>query len=34
VIARFGYITDDSDLASWQADAIIDHPQQILQLLD
>lgn len=33
VIARYGYITDDSDLESWQADTMIEQPQQILNLL-
>lgn len=33
IIARYGYITEDSDLESWQADGMIDHPQQILNLL-
>ena len=34
VIARYGYILDDSDLDSWQADDIIEQPQQLLELLD
>ncbi len=34
VIAKYGYITDDSDLDSWQADDMIDHPLQLLELLD
>ena len=34
VIARYGYITDDSDLDGWQADDIIEHPQQLLELLE
>lgn len=34
IIARYGYINDDSDLASWQADDMIDQPQQILKLLN
>ena len=33
VIARYGYIVDDSDLASWQADRLISHPAQILDLI-
>ncbi len=34
VIARYGYILDDSDLDSWQADDIIEYPRQLLELLD
>ena len=33
VIAKYGYITDDSDFDSWQANSIIDAPEDILQLL-
>lgn len=33
IIARYGYITDASDLTSWQADDIIERPEQILNLL-
>jgi phosphoglycolate phosphatase len=33
IIARYGYIYDDSDLTSWQADGIIEKPEQILSLL-
>lgn len=33
VIAKYGYITDDSDLVSWQADHHIENAQQILALL-
>lgn len=34
VIARYGYISDDSDLASWQADDMIENPQQVLKLFN
>ncbi len=34
VIAKYGYITDDSDFDSWQADDMIDQPLQLLDLLD
>ena len=33
IIAEYGYIVDNSDFASWQADASITHPQQILDLI-
>lgn len=33
VIARYGYITDDSDLESWNADSMVESPEQILDLL-
>ncbi len=33
VIARYGYILPDAALETWQADAIIDQPEQILNLL-
>lgn len=33
VIAKYGYITDNSDLPGWQADFMIDHPEQIIDLL-
>ncbi len=33
VIAKYGYINDDSNLDSWMADYTIDHPEQILDLL-
>ena len=34
VIARYGYIADDSNLTDWQADEMIDHPSQILSILE
>lgn len=34
VIAKYGYISDDSDLESWEADTMIDSPLQILDILD
>ena len=34
VIAKYGYIADNSNLASWQADEMIDHPSQILSILE
>ena len=33
VIAQYGYIVDASELASWQADRLITHPAQILELI-
>ena len=33
VIAKYGYISAQAQLDSWMADNIIDHPQQILDLL-
>jgi len=33
VIAKYGYITDNSDFKSWKADFMIDHPEQIIDLL-
>lgn len=33
VIAKYGYISEDSNLDSWQADTIIEHPTQILDLI-
>lgn len=33
VIAKYGYITDSSDFDSWQADYSIEHPEQLLDLL-
>ena len=34
VIAKYGYIADNSNLTSWQADEMIDHPSQILSILE
>ena len=34
VIAKYGYISDNADLQQWQAKHLIDHPQQILQLIE
>jgi len=34
VIALYGYITDDSDFDSWQADTMIKNPEEILQLVN
>ena len=34
IIARYGYITDDSNLDGWQADHQIDAPDEILNLID
>lgn len=34
VIAKYGYITDNSNLESWQADITIERPEQILELLN
>ncbi len=34
VIAKYGYISDNADLSSWQADKMIDHPLQLLELLN
>lgn len=31
--ARYGYITADDNLESWQADGIIDHPHELLRWL-
>lgn len=31
--ARYGYITADDNLEEWQADGIIDHPNELLQWL-
>ena len=33
VIAKYGYISDNSNLESWMADSMIDHPTQILDLI-
>lgn len=33
VAARYGYLGVQSDVAAWQADAIIDHPTALLKLL-
>ncbi len=33
VIARYGYISSDARLETWQAHAIIDHPSELLDLL-
>lgn len=33
VAARYGYLGVQSDVAAWQADAIIDHPAALLKLL-
>ncbi len=33
VIAKYGYISDDAILDDWKADHIIDHPQQLIDLL-
>ena len=33
VIAKYGYISDNSNLESWMADSMIDHPAQILDLI-
>ncbi|MDH5301501.1 MAG: HAD-IA family hydrolase [Gammaproteobacteria bacterium] len=32
--ATFGYLLPDDDPHSWQADALIDHPQQVLDYLE
>ena len=34
VAARYGYLGADGDLAAWQADAIINSPDELLKLLD
>ncbi|MDO5290531.1 MAG: HAD-IA family hydrolase [Pseudomonadota bacterium] len=34
VAARYGYLGAGADITHWQADAIIDHPLQLLKLLD
>ncbi len=34
VIAKYGYIADDSDLQNWQADHIIESPEELLTLLN
>ena len=33
VIAKYGYISEDENLDNWMADSMIDHPQQILNLI-
>jgi phosphoglycolate phosphatase len=33
VIARYGYIGENARLDEWQADAIIDHPEQVLNFI-
>ncbi|MBT3206076.1 MAG: phosphoglycolate phosphatase [Gammaproteobacteria bacterium] len=33
VIAKYGYISDNSNLKSWMANSMIDHPAQILDLI-
>lgn len=33
IIARYGYISADAQLETWQAHAIIDHPLELLDLL-
>lgn len=33
VIAKYGYISHDANLESWQADKMVDQPQDILMLL-
>ena len=33
VAARYGYLGEGGPIESWQADAIIDHPREILDLL-
>ena len=33
ITARYGYISDQDDPTSWQADGIIDHPSEILKWL-
>jgi len=34
VIARYGYITDASDLPGWRANHVIDKPEQLISLLN
>ncbi len=34
VIAKYGYIGEDAVLENWQADAMIDHPQQVLNFIE
>jgi phosphoglycolate phosphatase len=34
LIARYGYITDPTELNSWEASGIIDHPNALLSWLD
>lgn len=34
VIACYGYITDDSDFVSWQANDMIETPEELLQLIN
>ena len=31
ILARYGYLSEEDKLADWQADAIIDHPSEILK---
>jgi phosphoglycolate phosphatase len=31
VLARYGYLTDEDKQQDWQADAIIDHPSELLE---
>jgi len=31
--ARYGYLGDGGPIESWQADAIIDHPREVLDYL-
>lgn len=31
ILARYGYLSDEDKQADWQADAIIDHPSEILK---
>lgn len=33
IIARYGYISTDADLATWQAHAMIDNPVELLELI-
>lgn len=34
VIAKYGYITDNSNFQSWQADRMIESPEQILEIMN
>jgi phosphoglycolate phosphatase len=33
IAAKYGYLGDGGSIESWQADAIIDHPREVLDYL-
>lgn len=34
IIARYGYLAEEDEPSTWQADAAIDHPEELLRLID